>query len=152
MGLGFSRICTVASLVLWAGLAFAHNHHALNGTWTLVPSESNFASGPQIQNGTLTINDRQGNIYVLRNFTYEGSDHGTVSYRFGADGRENSTVREGKEMKTKAHWDGDVLKVTTLDEGRTTIERFSLTSSGTLMLVVDREGLEPLTLIFRRAG
>jgi len=152
MGLRLGKTCAVGSLVLWvAAVAFAHNHHALNGTWVLVRSASNFAGEP-IQNGTLTINDRQGNIYVSRNFSYEDGDHRIISYEFGADGPVNSTVREGKEMKTKAHWEGDALKVTTLEDGRTTVERFSLTPDGSLMLVVDREGLEPLMLLFRRVG
>ncbi len=152
MGLRFGKTCTVGSLVLCAAIAFAHNHHALNGTWTLVPSESNFAGQHEIQNGTLTINDREGNIYVSRNFSYEDSAHRIISYQFSVDGPENSTVREGKEIKTKARWDGDVLRVTTVQAGRTTVERFSFTPSGGLMLVVDREGMEPLTLMFRRVG
>jgi hypothetical protein len=152
MGLRLGKICTVGALVLWAAMAFAHNHRALNGTWTLLPSESNFAGQHEIQNGTLTINDREGNIYVMRNFSYEDDDHRIVSYEFGADGPENSTVRDGKVMKTKARWDGDVLKVTTLQDGHTTVERFSLTPRGNLMVVVDREGMGPITLMFRRAG
>ncbi|HTX40122.1 MAG TPA: hypothetical protein VME43_34120 [Bryobacteraceae bacterium] len=152
MALRFGKTCIVGSLVLWAAVAFAHNHHALNGTWALVPSESNFAGQPQIQNGTLTINDREGNIYVSRNFSYEARDRRIISYQFSVDGPENSTVREGKEIKTKARWEGDVLKVTTVEDGRTTVERFSLAPSGGLVLVVDREGMEPLTLRFRREG
>ncbi len=152
MGLQFGKTGIVGWLVLSAAIAFAHNHHALNGTWILVPSESNFAGGHEFQNGTITINDREGNIDVSRNFTYEDGGHRMVTYEFGADGPENATVREGKEMKTKARWEGDVLKVTTLQDGLTTVERFSLTPSGNLMLVVDRAGMGPLTLIFRRAG
>ena len=150
MGLRFGKTCTLGALVLWAAAAFAHDHHSLNGTWTLVPSESTSAGEHVIQSGTLTINDREGNIYVMRNFNYEDSDHRIISYEFGADGPENSTVRQGKEMKTKAHWDGDVLKVTTLQDGRTTVERFSLTPRGGLMVVVDRDGMGPFTLMFRR--
>jgi hypothetical protein len=59
---------TIAGAVLTAALfafsAFAHEHTALNGTWTLVPANSDFAGQPVIQTGTVTIDERQGNITV----------------------------------------------------------------------------------------
>jgi hypothetical protein len=150
MGLRLSKIFTVGGVVLLAAAAFAHDHHALNGTWTLVPSESNFAGGQAIQNGTLTINDREGNIYVSRNFGFEDNDHRMISYEFSTDGKVNSTIRDGKEFRTKARWEGDVLRVATFRGGLTTVERFRLRPDGSLMLVVARQGMEPLTLMFHR--
>lgn len=152
MGFRLSKFFTLCAVILLASAAFAHNHHALNGTWSLVPSQSNFGGGPEILNGTLTINDRQGNLSVSRNFDFEAGEHGVISHEFTADGPEHSTIRDGKEFRTKAHWDGDVLKVTTVQDGRTTVERFSLTPDGGLTLAVDRQNLAPLTLMFRRTG
>jgi hypothetical protein len=152
MRLGWSKIFTAASVMLLAFAAFAHDHHALNGTWILVPEQSNFAGGHEIDNGTVTINDREGNLYVSRNFGFEANDHRTISYEFSADGRVNSTIRNGKEFQSKARWEGDILKITTFQDGRTTVERFTLTPDGSLMLVVDRQNMAPLTLMFRRAG
>src|SRR5579864_8489103 len=41
-----------------ATLAFAGSHTALNGTWVLEPTQSDFGGQPVIQTGTVTINER----------------------------------------------------------------------------------------------
>jgi hypothetical protein len=120
-------------------------HHALNGTWTLVPARSDFA-GHAVFTGTVTINDRQGNLTVARNFTYDGAAE-TFFYNFTTDGRENSTIRNGKDFKSQARWEGDVLKVTTTQAGVTTLERYSLAADGTLMLKVELPEHRPITLV-----
>ena len=56
---------------LGAGLGLASNHHVLNGTWQLVPARSELHGEAAIQTGTVTINDREGNIYVERNFNFD---------------------------------------------------------------------------------
>src|SRR5271166_6230542 len=101
-----------AALVFFATFAFAANHHSLNGIWKLIPERSDFAGGNMIQAATITINDRQHNISISRNFTSEG-ENTTASYTFDTDARENSTIRQGATFKSKAKWEGDVLKVTT---------------------------------------
>ena len=146
------KIFTLGAFILLAAVAFANKHHELNGTWSLVPGQSNFAGGPDILYGTLTIDDREGNLYVSRNFDFDDNDHGMIAYEFSADGPEHSTIRQGKEFKTKGRWEGDVLKVTTVQDGHTTVERFSLTPDGNLMLVVHRDNAAPMTLMFRRIG
>ena len=65
------------TLAIFSGLAFATNHHELNGTWQLVPARSEFHGEPAIQTGTVTINDREGNIYVQRNFNFDGAKQST---------------------------------------------------------------------------
>jgi hypothetical protein len=124
-------------------------HHALNGTWTLVPGRSDFAGQDAFQTGSVTINDREGNISVTRDFTYDGRNQ-TFMYSFSIDGQENSTIKNGKTFKTKAKWDRDVLKVTTTQDGVTTVERYSLSPDGALILDVDQPGPKPLTLVFQR--
>ena len=52
----------VLTTLLFALSAFARDHSALNGTWTLVPAKSDFAGQPVVQTGTVTINDHQGII------------------------------------------------------------------------------------------
>jgi hypothetical protein len=140
--------CTLG-LFLFAASVTAANHHNLNGTWTLEPTRSNFAGEPAIQTGSVTINDREHNITVTRNFNYDGANK-SYEYSFSTDGRENSSIREGKNFKSKAKWEGDVLRVTTTDNGATTVERFSLAPDGSLMLVVDRAEHRPVTLFFQR--
>ena len=54
--------------------AIAGGHHSLNGTWVLEPTKSDFAGQPAVQTGTVTINDREHNITVSRNFTYDGAN------------------------------------------------------------------------------
>ncbi len=102
----------VAILAMFAGSADANSHHDLNGTWKLVKTRSDFAGQPVIETGTVKINDRQRNITVTRSFTFDGQNQSN-SYSFTTDGPENSTVRNGKDFKSKAKWDGDVLRVTT---------------------------------------
>jgi hypothetical protein len=137
----------VLTIILLAAPAFgSQRHHALNGTWTLVPTKSDFAGQAVFQTGTVTIDDRQGNITVARNFTYDGATE-TFFYNFSTDGRENATIQQGKDFKSKAKWEGDVLKVTTTQAGVTTLERYSLAADGTLLLKVEVAEHRPITLV-----
>ena len=63
----------VLSTLLFAFSALARDHSSLNGTWTLVPTRSDFAGQAVVQTGTVTIADRQGIIIVSRSFVYEGA-------------------------------------------------------------------------------
>ncbi|MGO4885940.1 MAG: hypothetical protein ACLP59_34725 [Bryobacteraceae bacterium] len=127
----------------------ASNHHDLNGTWVLIPEQSDFAGQTAINAGSLTISDRERHVYVSRTFSYDGA-LGTVSYSSSLDGNENSTIHEGKTFKTKAKFTGGVLQVTTTQDGIPTVERFSLQPDGRLILSVERPGAAPMTLAFRR--
>ena len=135
--------------LLFAFSAFAHDHTALNGTWTLVPAKSDFAGQPVVQTGTVTINERQGIITVSRNFVYEGATE-TFFYRDITDADDNATIHTGKDLKSKTSWDHDVLKVTTTQYGAITLERYTLTPDGTMMVSVVRPEQQPITLIFQR--
>jgi len=151
MRLNSSKIFLMRSifLALFAATGFASNHHSLNGTWKLIPARTDFAGEPVIQTGTVTIDDRQHNIYISRDFTYEGTNQ-TFAYNFTTDGRENANIRQGKAFKTKAKWDDRVLNVTTMGDNVTEHERYSLEPDGTLILVVERPGRPPLTLHFQQ--
>jgi len=138
-----------AVLVLLAAPSFARGHHELNGTWKLIPTRADFAGQPVTETGSVTINDRENNITVSRNFTYAAANQ-TNSYQFSTDGRENSSIRNGKTFKSKSKWEGDVLVVTTTQDIDTTVEHFSLEPAGTLRLVVDRPGQPAVTLFFQR--
>ena len=81
--------------------------------------------------------------------SYDGANE-SFEYGFSTDGRENSSIHQGKAFKTKAKWDGDVLRVTTTENGSTTTERFSQSPDGSLMLVVERPEHRPVTLFFQR--
>lgn len=133
---------------LGAGLAFASNHHVLNGTWQLVPAKSELHGEPAIQTGTVTINDREGNIFVQRNFDLDSANLST-STSFSTDARAKTSIKE-PGFKSKAKWDGDVLKVTTTHEGITTVERYSMAGEGDMMLQIERTGHQPETLYFQR--
>ena len=136
-----------AILVLFAGSALAHPN--LNGTWTLVPTQSDFGGQDVLQTGTVTINEREHHMYISRNFTYDGAAQ-SFSYSFSTDGAENSTIRNGKSFKSKASWEGDTLRVKTTDNGITTIERFRLGPDNTLNVLVDRTDHKPIILVFER--
>jgi hypothetical protein len=135
--------------LLFAFSAFANDHAALNGTWTLVPTKSDFAGQPVMQTGTVTIDERQGNITVTRNFAYEGATE-TFFYRDMTDSQNGATIHTGKNLKSKARWEHDALKVTTTDNGATTQETYTLSADGTMAVNVFRPDRKPFTLIFQR--
>jgi hypothetical protein len=145
---GRNFLVGAATLAIFAGLGLASNHHALNGTWQLSPARSELHGEPAIQTGTVTINDREGNIYVQRNFDLDSANRST-STSFSTDARANVSIKE-PGFRSKAKWEGEVLKVTTTHEGATTVERYSLLGDGTLMLQVDRAGHPAQALYFQR--
>ncbi len=135
--------------LLFAFTAFGRDHTALNGTWTLAPAQSDFAGQPVIQTGTVTINERDGDITVSRNFKYEGASD-TFFYRDITDSENNATIHTGKDLKTKTRWDHDVLKVTTTESGATTVESYSLAANGDMLVSVVRPDRKPFNLVFQR--
>jgi hypothetical protein len=138
-----------AVAVFFAVSALAANHHSLNGTWKLISDRSDFAGGTMVQSATITINDRQHNISISRNFTSEG-ENTTASFTFDTDARENSTIHQGANFKSKAKWEGDVLRVVTTRSNGVEMERYSLQPDGTLLLVMDRPDHRTLNLYFQR--
>jgi hypothetical protein len=134
--------------LLFAFSAFARDRTALNGTWTLVPADSDFSGQRVVQTGTVTINERQGNITVSRRFVYEGATE-TFFYSDVTDSEHNATIHTGKDLKSKTRWDHDVLKVTTTESGAITLESYSLAADGTMMVSVVRPEHKPITLVFQ---
>ena len=141
----------VLTTVLFAATAFAHQHTALNGTWTLVPAQSDFAGQPVIQTGTVTINERDGDITVSRSFKYEGASD-TFFYRDITDSENSATIHTGKELKTKTRWDHDVLKVTNTNtqSGAVTLETYTLTADGAMLVSVVSPDHKSISLLFQR--
>jgi hypothetical protein len=135
--------------LLVACSAFARDHSAMNGTWTLVPAKSDFAGQSVVQTGTVTISDHDGIIIVQRNFTYAGATE-TFFYRDITDAENNATIHTGKDLKSKTRWDHDVLKVTTTQPGSVTVESYSLATDGDMMATVLRAAQKPITLVFQR--
>ncbi len=148
----FSTITITAAVLttlLFAFSASAYDHSALNGTWTLVPTKSDFAGQPVVQTGTVTIADRQGIIIVTRSFVYKGATE-TYFYRDITDAENNATIHTGKDLKSKTRWDHDILKVTTTQSGATTLESYSLAPDGTMLVSVARPERKAITLVFQR--
>jgi hypothetical protein len=137
-----------ATLALIAGSAWAANHHQLNGVWDLVPTRSILNGERAIETGTVTINDREGNVFVDRNFNFDDANR-SVSTDFTTDARHNTSIKDASGFKSKAKWVGDVLQVSTLHDGITTVERYSLLGDGTMMMRVDRTGHPSETLYFQ---
>jgi len=135
--------------LFFAFSAFARDHSALNGTWTLVPAKSDFAGQPTVQTGTVTINEREGIIIVSRSFVYEGATE-TFFYNDITDAANNATFHTGKDLKSKTRWDHDVLRVTTTQSGAVTLESYSLSADGSMLVNVERPEHKPLTLVFQR--
>jgi hypothetical protein len=138
-----------ALLLILTGPGFARGHHTLNGTWKLIPARGELEGKPVVQTGTVTINDREHNIYISRNYTYSAANE-THTYNFSTDASENSTIRDGKTLKSKAKWEGDTLVVTTMKDNESAVERYNLQPDGTLRLVIERPAQAPITLYFQR--
>ena len=134
--------------LLFAGPAFAGDHSALNGPWTLVPAKSDFAGQPVVQTGTVTIADREGIIIVSRSFVYAGATE-TFFYNDITDSEHNATIHTGKNLKSKTRWDGKVLKVTTTESGAVTVESYALAPDGGMTVDVARPEHKPITLFFQ---
>ena len=139
----------VLTTLLLACSAMARDHSSLNGTWTLVPAQSDFAGQPVVQTGTVTIDDRQGIITVSRSFVYAGATE-TFFYSDMTDAEHNATIHSGKDLKSKTRWDHDVLKVTTTQSGAVTVESYALTADGDMTVNVVRPDRKPITLVFQR--
>ena len=135
--------------LLFGFTAFARDRTLLNGTWTLVPTKSDFAGQPVIQTGTVTINERDGDITVSRSFAYEGATE-TFFYRDLTDSENSATIHSGKDLKSKTKWDHDVLKVITTESGAVTIESYSLAPDGAMLVSVIRPDHKPIALVFQR--
>src|SRR5579864_215761 len=139
----------ILTTFFFAFSAFAGDHSALNGTWTLVPAKSDFAGQPIVQTGTVTINDREGIIIVTRSFVYEGANE-TYFYKDVTDTENKATIHSGKDLKSKTKWDHDVLRVTTTQPGSITTESYSLGADGAMMVSVVRPEHKPIALFFER--
>ena len=143
-----SFLGVVSIFAFFAVSALANNHRELNGTWQLVPARSELHGEPAVETGTVTINDREGNIYVERSFDFEDANR-SVNTNFATDARAKASIKQ-PGFKSKAKWDHDVLKVTTINDGVTTVERYILQGGGSMMLQVDRTGRPAETLYFQR--
>ena len=139
----------VLTTLLFGFSAFARDHTFLNGTWTLVPTQSDFAGQPVVQTGTVTINEREGIITISRNFAYAGAGE-TFFYRDMTDAQNNATIHTGKDLKSKTRWDHDVLKAITTQSGAVTVESYSLAPDGNMRVSVVRPEHTPITLVFQR--
>jgi hypothetical protein len=145
-----ARIAGVALTALFfAFTVLARDHSFLNGTWTLAPAKCDFAGQPVMQNGTITIHERDGIIVIERSFVYDGATE-TVFYKDSIGTENNSTIHNGKDLKTKTRWDHEVLKVTTTRPSGITVESYSLGPDGTLLVGVEKPESKPITLVFQR--
>jgi hypothetical protein len=142
-------ILLALATLLFAFSSFARGHSALNGVWTLVPASSDFAGQPVVQTGTVTIADREGVIIVTRSFVYTGATE-TFFYKDLSDAENGATIHTGKDLKSKARWDHDVLKVTTTLSGAVTLESYTLSADGSMMVSVVRPDQKPISLVFHR--
>jgi hypothetical protein len=140
----------VALLTLvFAFTILARDHSELNGTWTMVPAQSDFAGQPAVQTGTVTIEDRDGVIIVSRNFKYDGATE-TSFYRDVTDAGHGETFHDGKDLKSKTSWDHDVLKVTTTQSHVVTVESYSLAADGSMTDSVVQPGHKTIVIVFHR--
>jgi hypothetical protein len=144
------KVALAATLSLLCGFAaLARDHNSFNGSWTLLPSRSDFAGQPVVQSGKVTIFDHEGNTSVTREFTYEGGGQ-TWFYKDNVSSEHNASIHEGKDLKSKTTWDHDRLKITTTQPEGITVETYSIGDDGTMTANVLRPGKPPVELLFER--
>jgi hypothetical protein len=145
-----TSIFTGVVLTVLAALPGFAGHTAMNGTWVLEPTASDFGGQPVIQTGTVTINERTGDITVSRSFAYEGANE-TFFYKDMTDSENGATIKTSRDLKSKASWDHDVLKVKTTQSGVVTMETYVMNADGTRMTAtVSKPGAKTITLVFVR--
>ena|SRR5579884_642211 len=140
-----------ALLLLCVAVMPAWAHPNLSGHWVLIPEQSTYHGQPATQSGEITIEQRHGQLFISRHLFIDGANGG-MEFNFTTDGHEGSTIHQGKEMKTKADWDGDTLKVRTKVNDQVTTERYRLSPDrDQLIVLVDTPDGQTSTLVFRRA-
>lgn len=144
-----SSYATVGAILLFGLPALASHYSALNGVWTLAPTKSDFAGQPVVQTGSVTISYRDNIVIVSRSFVYEGAAE-TYFYKDLTDAEDGATIHTGKDLKSKTRWDHDVLKVTTTESRAVTVESYSLSADGDMLVSVVRPDHKPITLVFQR--
>ena len=82
-----------AAFVMFAAMGWAANHHELNGTWQWLPARSVLNGEPAMKSGTVTIRDREGNIYVSRNFDFDSANT-TFNGSFSTDARAGTAIKQ----------------------------------------------------------
>ena len=145
----YSTAIAIGSMLLVSFAGSGRSHSALNGSWTLIPTKSDFAGQPVVQTGAVTISDQQGIIIVSRSFVYEGATE-NFFYRDITDAENGATIHSGKDVKSKTRWDHDVLKVTTTQSGAITTESYTLAPDGSMLVSVSRPNHSAITLVFQR--
>jgi hypothetical protein len=145
----YATTAVIGSILILSFSAMARDHSALNGTWILAPTQSDFGGQPVVQTGSVTISGEEGIIIVSRSFVYQGAAE-TFFYKDITDAENNATIHTGKDLKSKTRWDHDVLKVTTTQSGAITVESYSLAADGAMLVRVATQGHSPITLVFQR--
>ena len=137
---------TVFAVVLCSMPMLAADHDALNGTWTLVPSQSNFGSNPAIESGRITIASQGDTTTVTRSFKYsEGGEE--VFYRDMTQSQDNAAAGD---LKSETSWSGEMMKVSTVRGNANVTETYSLAPDGNLVVTVAHGDQAPVTLVFTR--
>ena len=143
------RFCLMAALVFAAALPLLA-HPNLSGHWVLLPEQSTYRGQPATQSGEITIEQRHGQLFISRHLYVDGPNSG-MEFNFTTDGHEGSTIHQGKEMKTKASWEGDTLKVRTTMNDQVTIEQYRISpDKDQLVLTVETPDHQISNMVFRR--
>ena len=142
------RSLSTAVFLLSASLSFGRIHEELNGTWVLLPQPTVYHGEQVTESGTVTIDIREGNVAVIRDFTFRGKAH-NFRYHDIADGPMNSTLR-APQQTTHLRWEHTALRLQTIRDGEETVDTFSLAPDGTMTDIVESPGRAPVALMFHR--
>lgn len=145
--------CTILTVSVFAILLcsmpmLAADHDALNGTWTLVPAQSNFGSNPAIQAGKITISKQGDTTTVSRAFRY--GDNGEEIFYRDMTQTQGAAPLTASDLKSETSWSGDMMKVDTVHGNTNVTETYSLAPDGNLVVTVAHGDQPPETLVFTR--
>lgn len=139
---------TVFAVLLCSMPMMAADHDALNGTWTLVPAQSNFGSYPAIQSGKITISNQGDTTTVSRSFKY--GDNGEEVFYRDMTQTEGAPPISASDLNSQTSWSGDNMKVNTTHGNSNVVETYSMAPDGNLVVTVTHGNQSPETLVFTR--
>jgi hypothetical protein len=123
-------------LILAAGLTFAADKPNFSGNWEMDASKSDFGGSPPPDSFKRKIEHSEPSL-ILTDEQTGPSGPDKVVRTYSTDGKEISYQWMGGEVKSAAHWDGNVMVIV----GKVDLGGTELTVSGTLTLSADGKTL-----------
>jgi hypothetical protein len=132
-------------------LAAADNHPNFTGTWKMDSDRSDFGQIPKPASFVRKVEHEDPKLHVVTNFTTPNGD-AVTDVKYTTDGKDSVNTVRGGEWKSNVNWDGNSIEVAskrTINGAEvTTKERWTLTSKGKVLTVVNNTVTPQATITF----